>query len=118
MSNKNNNIQDLPLEAKALENANKSINSSTNKPLYILMVEDPALKVKYRYFATPKIDKMAGIVDIVGYEIETNAQINKIKTWDDAVELASKEKFNIVNMTFPWHRVISIRNVSYKSKSA
>lgn len=117
MSNKNNQLGDLPQQALALEKANRNIASSTNKMLYILVVEDPSLKAKTRYFATQKVDKTAGFADIVGYEV-TNAQSSKLKTWDDATTLAETQELEIFNISFPWHRVISIRNVSYKLKSA
>lgn len=117
MSNKNNQLADLPLEAKALENANKTIGNSTNKLLYILVVEDPTVKQNCRIFATSKVDKMAAFADIIGYEI-TNAQSNKLKTWDDVIELANDGNIELINISFPWHRVINIRNVTYKSKSA
>lgn len=117
MSSKNTQLVELPQQANALEKANRNISSSTNKMLYILVVEDPTAKEKYRLFATTKIDKMAGFSDVIGYEI-TNAQSSKLKTWDDATALAEKQELEVVSFSFPWHRVISIRNVSYKSKSA
>ena len=117
MSNKNTQLVDLPQQANALEKANRNISSSANKMLYILVVEDPSLKAKTRYFATQKVDKMASFADIIGYEV-TDAQSSKMKTWDDATALAEKQEKEIVSISFPWHRVISIRNVSYKSKSA
>ena len=119
MSNRNNQLADLPQQADALEKANRSMGNSTNKLLYILVVEDPTLKEKCRLFATTKVDKMTAFAEVIGYEI-TNAQSNKLKTWDDVVELVNTKNGSIelVNISFPWHRVISIRNVTYKSKSA
>lgn len=114
---KNIEFSDGPQEAKALANANKNLVNSTNKLLYILVVEDPSQKTNVRYFATTKIDKLATGVDVIGYDF-TNAQSNKLKTWDDALGLATKEESEILSIFFPWHRIINIRNVSYKQKSA
>jgi hypothetical protein len=113
---RNIEFSDGPQEAKALANANKMLGNSANKLLYILVTEDPSNKTQVRYFATAKVDKLATYVDLVGYEV-TNAQSNKLKTWDDVTELAKKGKLEILNISFPWQRVINIRNVSYKIKS-
>ncbi len=108
---------DGPQEAKALEKANKLLGNSTNKLLYIVVTEDPSIEAKIRYFATTKVDKNAYTVDLVGLEV-TNAQNNKLETWDDAIELAKEGKLEMQSIAFPWHRIISIKNVSYKKASA
>lgn len=112
MSNKNEDLQD----SNILKNIDRNMNNSTNKLLYLLVVEDPSVKTKTRIFATGKLDKNAAFVDMFGYEI-TNVHSTQLKTWNDAVELANKESIELVNMSFPWQRVLSIRNVNYKQKS-
>jgi hypothetical protein len=117
MVNKTIDFSDGPQEAKALEKVNKIIGSSTNKLLYIVVTEDISYDAGFRYFATSKIDKVQTCLDIIGYEI-TNAQSSILKTWDDALELAVQENIDHISISFPWHRIISIKNVSYKGKSA
>ena len=117
MANKVNQLSDEPIQAKALENVNRALGNSTNKLLYMLVVEDPTTKTNSRIFITSKVDRMAAFADVIGYEI-TSIQSSKLKTWDDAVELANKERLEVISIAFPWHRVISIRNVSYKTKNA
>lgn len=112
-----NTIDDGIQEAKAIEKINKIIGNSTNKLLYIVVIEDLSSDQGIRFIATSKVDKNPVCLDVIGYEV-TNAQTDKLKTWDDAVELATNEKMEIISVTFPWHRIISIRNVSYKTKSA
>ena len=117
MTIKNTDFGEVPQEAKTIEKVNRIIGNSTNKLLYIVVTEDLSSDQGIRYFATSKIDKTPVCLDVVGYEV-TNAQSSQLKTWDDAVELATQEKIENISISFPWHRVISIRNVSYKTKSA
>jgi len=101
-------------DASAIQKADSLTANSANKLLYIVVTEDPTSKDEVKYFATSKVDKLTNFAEVIGYEV-TSVQMKQIKTWNDVTELANKSKsMEIVNMTFPWHRVISIRNVSYK----
>lgn len=105
------------LEAGAINRADAAINGVANKLLYTVVMEDPTVKDGVRNYVTSKVDKAGAFAEIIGYEV-TSAQITKLKTWNDVTELANKSKnMELISMTFPWHRVISIRNVSYKAKA-
>ena len=112
-------IKDIGIELQesgALRRVNSELANSTTKLLYTIVVEDPTAKTECRLFATSKVDKSATFCEVIGYEI-TGAQSSKLKTWNDVIELATKSQLDLVNMTFPWHRVINIKNVSYKAKA-
>lgn len=122
-----NQMSNKDLSVKKVSNSlpeeeQQKINKSTlgipivgNKALYIIMVEDPSSKPKFRAYGTAKPDKTQGYVEMTGYDI-TNAQIDQLRTYEDVIQLG----LEAINIAFPWNRVISVRNVSfgYKIKSA
>ncbi|HUS88850.1 MAG TPA: hypothetical protein VMW91_05685 [Desulfosporosinus sp.] len=87
-----------------------------NKPLYILKVEDPTVEAKFRVFAVLKVIREdAATLDIVGFETSlTNAK--KLTTQIAALEQVEKNtKIKIVNIRFPWTKVLELENKSYKA---
>ncbi len=107
-----NEITDLPVQKNIGLPSN-----STNKALYIVVVEDPTIKAKKRVFAAQKVVHNTPTLEVFGYEI-TDAQTSQLKSFNDASNLAKEGQLEILNVSFPWCRVISITNVSYKLKSA
>lgn len=85
---------------------------SGNKTLYLLTVEDLTGRVKRRVFVSKYLDKTGIGVDFVGYEIASKTVM--VKTEDDAIDLANKGNRELLSLLFPWNRVISIRNTSFK----
>ncbi len=94
--------------------------STGNKALYIVIVEDPSSKPKLRVYGTAKPEKTQSFLEFIGYDltINTTAQIEQLKTYEDVIELSNQGKTDLVSLVYPWSRVISIKNVSYKIKSA
>lgn len=85
---------------------------SGNKTLYLVTVEDPNSKPKKRVFVTRYLDKGPLGVDLVGYEIDNKTIM--VKTEQDAIDLANKGNRDLISVLFPWNRVVSIRNTSFK----
>jgi len=85
---------------------------SGNKTLYLVTVEEPGSRASRRAFVTKYLTQSPHGIDFVGYEVS-----NKTKgplTDKDAVDLANKGNRDLVSIIYPWHRVISIRNASYR----
>ncbi len=85
---------------------------SGNKTLYLVTVEEPGSRTIRRVFVTKYLTQGPHGIDFVGYEVS-----NKAKgplTEEDAIDLANKGNRDLVSIIFPWHRVISIRNASYR----
>lgn len=82
-----------------------------NKIVYIIKVMDEDFKIKY--FISSKVDITSAIVKFIGYET-TKTSANKIKTYSDAIFIANKSKINLVDITYPLYRVISVQNVTYR----
>lgn len=112
MSNNNNDIGVRPVSQNL---GSKPVNS-TNTVLYILMMEDPSVKGKTRSFAANKVDKGSWGVDFKGFDVSNSNAQESLKTYEDAVEFAKTANLSVLEMTIPWHRIISIRNVSYRTK--
>ncbi len=97
--------------------------NSANKVVYIVEVEDPFLSKEPRVFLALKMTESANYLDLVGYDISKNnikeTQNSKQKlTYQQALEQVEKGTVEVINIRFPWTRVISVRNVNYKHKSA
>lgn len=112
----NRDVVIKPLEASSLEKAAKLANSS-NKLLYIVVIEDPTVKTKgLRFYATPKVDKAAAFIELIGFEV-TDTQVKQLKSWNDASELAEQGNLEVTHLCVPWQRVVSIKNANYRVKS-
>ncbi|KKM56173.1 hypothetical protein LCGC14_1551990 [marine sediment metagenome] len=83
---------------------------SGNKTVYLVVVEEPFSKRKKQQFVTRFLEQKPLGIELIGYEISNTA---KIKSHRDAVDEANKGSKELYNIILPWHRVISIRNVTY-----
>lgn len=81
---------------------------SANKPIYIMIVENPESK-SFDYYKVDHLDQSnLSFVIIKGFAI-TKSQSNKLKN-DINSKMAYAEP---VNMYFPWQRVVNIDNLTY-----
>lgn len=110
-------------EIKVLEaiQDNKILSNSANKELYIVMMEDPTIKAKYRIYLAQRVDEKPATVNMVGWEITTinseiNAQLKEIKNYVDAVELAKKNGEELENLTIPWQKILRIKTLKFSVK--
>lgn len=88
---------------------------STNKTIYLVLVEDPSVKSNRRAFVSHRVDYEDGGIKFNGYEVKY-ANRDKIKAHSEAYENA----INIndpMDIYYPGHRVISVRNVQYIQKA-
>jgi hypothetical protein len=95
------------------DKVNRMPGSSTNKSLYSVTINDP-VKSCYRVFLTTRVDKGANFVEFKGFEVEEQKASN-IQSYDDAIKHANERKIAMVNILFPWHKIVSIKNITYKA---
>jgi hypothetical protein len=88
---------------------------SNNKIAFIMLVEDPSVRVKFRAFVGVNPAVEATGVLFRGYEINWSDR-DKITSFDEALLMASKKNSpeDVIEIRYPWNRVISIRNACYK----
>jgi len=79
-----------------------------NKPAYLVEVSDTHQQVR---FVTQRLEYQVATLKLIGYEIKPKEVINNI---EDAEKHAKREQ--IYDITFPWHRILSIRNITYQIK--
>lgn len=88
-----------------------------NKNVYLVRVEDiTSDREGHRSFVTNKLDYCPGRLEFIGYEIN-NSSIAELKTYEDAIELANKNKSDLFSVAYPMQKIISVRNVTYKLKA-
>ena len=89
------------------------------KIVYLVLVEDVTKKEKCRAFVGEhESDANVSLLIIRGYEIKWSNK-EKITNYEDALKYVNefnKSPEDIIEIKYPWHRVISIINVSYKRK--
>jgi hypothetical protein len=98
-------------QAKVVEKIISLPSRSGNKTVYLVAVEVPFLDgLQRRQFVTRYLEQKPLGVELIGYEIGSDA---KVFSHRDAVDEANKGSRELFNITFPMHRVLSIRNVTY-----
>lgn len=94
-------LKDLPLPG-----------NTSNKPVYLVIVLSD-LKEGRRAFVSSKLTRGGEILKLTGHEIKTS-DIKKTNNVKDAQQLAIRGQ--ILDIEFPWQRILSIRNLSYKTR--
>lgn len=99
-------------KSKKIENFSSK---TSHKMAYLMLVEDPSVRVKYRAFVGAQVIHTPETAQIKGYEINWSDR-DKINSYEDALEKANKKNSSpdSVDISYPWARVISVRNVCYK----
>lgn len=91
-----------------------SVASLPKKPCYLVSLTDVNSKLKaIKYFiALDKPESLNGFVNTKGfYSDESEEDI--VKVFVDLVSAVPKE--SILDMSFPWHRVLSIRSLVFNA---
>lgn len=102
----------------SMSNFDTKLKQNATNSAYLVMLEDPSSETGYLLIAVPKIDRLNQIIDLNGYDL-TNVKLNitnKIRTWNDVLELVKKSKIEANSLTTTWNRIIYIKNVSKISK--
>jgi hypothetical protein len=99
--------------------------NSSNNPVCLVKVEDldnNTQKKVYRLFVAlrkPVID--TSCVSFQGFEIPATQRKkfikDELKTRESAAEYAEKNEVEFFDLIFPWHRVVSLENLSYQTNA-
>jgi len=89
---------------------------SGNKIVYLIRVKEPGETGKIRAFISNNVTQGNFVLECIGYEIKPT-RVEIIKTYEDAVDRVNKDGFSLSSMVFPWHVVISVQNVTYRTKA-
>jgi hypothetical protein len=98
-------MSDQPIIVQQIPNP---ASRSVNKPIYILIAEDPGSKTKVQFYKASSVVKNVSFVEIRGVEL-TKAQAENVRENPNATD-AGRE----INHEIPWQRIIRIENVTYK----
>lgn len=106
-------IEQVTFPANKDKKNNLPIGISTNKSLYLVVVEDQTTKDKKRAFISSGApDFVPPGIKIQGFEISYTNREN-IRTHADVHQYIMGDLLEIM---YPLNRVINVRNISYKTK--
>ena len=95
------------------KNVERLYSRSGNKTLYLIAVEDPFVTSGKRLFVSKYAAELNfGVQMVVGYEIDYRTK--NVESEEQALLLVNKGTREIFSITFPWNKVVSFRNVTYK----
>ena len=81
---------------------------SANKPVYLVQVQNAFETEIYVSF---KLNYELAILKVQGWKISSEITVDNL---EDAEKHAKREQY--LDIHFPWHRIISIRNITFKRK--
>ena len=86
-------------------------------PVYIVTVEDPTVRSKKRSFVSLKLREDSPVyLDLIGIEVDSKEK-SKFSSYQEVENyIQEKGSVSVVNIRFPWTRVINMENRSYKKK--
>lgn len=107
---------------------NRFLGNSTNtKELYIVVTDEPAAlvsktgksakAVNQTVYLAIRADETNATVKLSGYDVTHNsdiiAQLKDAKTYNEALDYAKKEELEFQVLTFPWQRIIRIKQLKF-----
>lgn len=80
-------------------------------PVYLITTVDA------HYVALKKVHEVAG-VGFQGFLVDTKGlkQLEKVRSKEDALEFAQKTSKELEDLLIPWHRVYSVKSLSYQKQ--
>lgn len=83
---------------------------STNKPVYLVQVLSRNNKGDFgEFFVSYKLNYEPAVLKIQGWKISQGTTVDSL---EDAEKHANREQY--LDIHFPWHRVVSIQNITFK----
>lgn len=90
----------------------KVVDRSANKPIYLIVAEDPTEKDGYAYYRCKDLNEGGAILELRGFQL-SKAQADKLIK-DPHATTSAKTEPQAVNRKIPWHRIIRIDNTTYQ----
>ena len=91
----------------------KVTNRSDNKPIYLLVADDPSVKDNIQYYKVLDLNEGVSVVNIKGILLTKKQADELIKNPYAKVE-STETEVKEVNRKIPWYNVIRIDNITYK----
>lgn len=100
-------------------------NSTNMKELYIVVTEELAtsgkgtknVPTKETIYLAIRADESVSTVKMSGYDVTYNiqiiAQLKDAKTYNEAINIAKNENLEFQVLTFPWQRIVRIKQLKY-----
>lgn len=92
---------------------------NNNKIVYLMLVEDLGCKPKTRAFVGDHLSSDTSSVLLRGYEINWSDR-DSINSFESAIEKANEynneDPDRMIEVTYPWLRIIRVQNITYKRK--
>ena len=85
----------------------------TNKPIYLIVAEDPEVKGKIAYYQSQALIESSNYLDFKGYLLTKECVIKLV---NDPYASLAKMELKMLNRKIPWLRIIRIENLTYKSQ--
>lgn len=98
---------------------NKMGAKDTNKIVYKIRVEDPTSRPKSREFLAYNMLENPYYLEIRGVDLTQSLQTHnnlEINSYRDIIDLKEKGLVEIINIRFPWTRIVNIQNMSFKKE--
>ncbi len=95
---------------------------TTNKELYIIVTEDPTLKVNFRTHIATKHVSTESTVKFIGWEVTGSAKtvVEELKNtniiYTDAVEIVKKYSSDLESLEIPWQKIIRVKTIKFAEK--
>ncbi len=90
----------------------KVVDRSANKPIYLVVAEDPTEKDGYAYYKCKDLNEGGSILELRGFQLSKTQAGQLIK--DPHATISAKTEPIAVNRKIPWHRIIRIENTTYQ----
>lgn len=112
----------------AIQDNRFSGNSTNTKELYIVVTDEPGVTkvakstktltpTKETIYLAVRADETNATVKMSGYNVTHNseliAQLKNAKTYNDAIDIAKNQNLEFQVLTFPWQRIIRIKQLKY-----
>lgn len=112
----------------AIQDNRFSGNSTNTKELYIVVTDEPDITkvskskktlttTKETIYLAVRVDETNATVKMSGYNVTHNseliAQLKNAISYNDAIDIAKNENLELQVLTFPWQRIIRIKQLKY-----
>lgn len=83
-----------------------------NKPIYLVVAEDPTEKDGVSFYKTQALNEGSAVLEFRGFQLTKTQAGQQVK--DPYATQSAKTVPKAVNRKIPWHRIIRIENTTYK----
>lgn len=98
----------------------KNTDKNSNKIAYLVVAEDAESKTNIAYYLSHSCQSKSipETCSLFGFSVNTKQvkELGESPTWSAVAEYAEENDMVLMDLQIPWHRIIKIKNLNYKSK--